>query len=245
MNRADLARWLRRWLRAAREEMPRQAGRPDEPGTDSADPSSVEAGEPFDNGDDSPPEPSRPDPEEQLIELRESARGCTLCGLKEGRTQVVFDQGTTRARVMVIGEAPGAREDEQGVPFVGPSGELLRKGFKKVGLEEDDLYITNTVKCRPPENRDPEADELEACRPYLNRQLDLVDPVVVLSLGSFALQYCLGDDHRITRSRGEVYDWEGRDLVPTFHPGYVLRNRSAAQDFVNDLHRAASLLDDE
>ncbi|MFB6345243.1 MAG: uracil-DNA glycosylase [bacterium] len=112
-------------------------------------------------------------------------------------------------------------------------------GFEKVGLPKEKIYITNTVKCRPPDNRNPRQDELEACRPYLDQQIDIIDPDVILTLGNFALQYCLGDDRRITQSRGQVYDWNDRDLVPTFHPAYILRNQNEAQTFINDLKLAS------
>jgi DNA polymerase len=155
----------------------------------------------------------------------------------------VFADGRAAADIFVIGEAPGAQEDREGLPFVGKAGELLRGGFEKVGLDEDQIYITNTVKCRPPDNRDPREDELSACRSYLDRQLERVDPDVVLALGSFAIQYCLGEGTRVGASRGTVHEWNGRDLVTTYHPAYILRNNNEAQTFINDLNRVRTLLD--
>ena len=180
--------------------------------------------------------------QEELLQAEEELAGCTECQLAENRTQVVFGQGDTSARIMVVGEAPGAREDEQGLPFVGPSGKLLRGGFEKVGLEEEDIYITNVVKCRPPNNRDPKSEELASCRSVLDRQLELIDPEVILTVGNFGLRYFLGEDKNITSARGEVYTWEERPLVPTYHPGYILRNRTQADSFVGDLKLAADQL---
>jgi len=190
-----------------------------------------------------PPSPSGGKPaREALQRLAREAKGCERCRLCENRRQVVFGEGTADARLLVIGEAPGAREDEQGRPFVGPAGELLRGGFEKIGLDLEAVYITNTVKCRPPENRNPRGDELQACRSYLDDQLELIDPEVVLTLGNFALRYCLGEDERIGACRGQVFSWQERSLVPTYHPAYILRNRSQAQSFINDLKRAVDQL---
>ncbi len=250
MDKRDLVHELRRYIRAQRREEP-----PTRP--DSGEPAPpVEAGEPPATGGE---EPAASAPsggtswsvsttvqqrQRRLDELTREASGCQLCELSENRSQVVFGDGSVRARVLVVGEAPGAREDEQGLPFVGPAGELLRGGLRKVGLHEEDVYITNTVKCRPPDNRDPRSDELSACRPYLNQQLEFIDPRVVLTLGNFALQYCLGEDRRISRSRGDVYEWKQRTIVPTYHPAYVLRNRGQAQAFLDDLHLASRQIAD-
>jgi uracil-DNA glycosylase family 4 len=181
--------------------------------------------------------------QERLENLEDEATGCTKCELSESRTQVVFSDGSASADIFVIGEGPGAQEDEQGVPFVGRSGKLLRRGFEKVGLDQDRIYITNTVKCRPPENRGPRKVELEACRPYLDEQFELVDPEVVLALGSFAIEYCLGDDRRVGESRGTVHQWRGTDLVATYHPAFILRNNNQAQTFIDDLVKVRSLIE--
>ncbi|MGM0380833.1 MAG: uracil-DNA glycosylase [bacterium] len=179
------------------------------------------------------------DRREKLNLAKDNISGCEKCELADNRTQIVYGQGDVTARIMVVGEAPGAREDEQGLPFVGPSGKLLRGGFEKVGLADDDIYITNVVKCRPPDNRDPRSEELQSCRPYLDRQLEIIDPEVILTVGNFGLRYFLGEDRNISSSRGEVYTWQDRPLVPTYHPGYILRNRSQADSFVRDLKLAA------
>jgi DNA polymerase len=161
-----------------------------------------------------------------LQALAEEASPCTGCGLAAGRTTVVFGSGSPTADLMFVGEAPGAREDEQGVPFVGRSGQLLgRLLAEELGLDRSDCYIANVVKCRPPGNRDPRPDEIAACRPYLERQLDLVDPTVVVTLGNFSSKLLLGTDVGITKLRGKAYRFgePERHLVPTFHPAAALR----------------------
>jgi uracil-DNA glycosylase family 4 len=160
---------------------------------------------------------------ERLNELRVEALVCTACRLSEGRTQVVFGDGNPEADVVFVGEAPGQREDEQGVPFVGRSGQLLDQLLGEVGLEREDVYIANVVKCRPPSNRDPRPDEIEACKGYLSEQLKLIDPTVVVTLGNFSSKLLLKTETGITRVRGTAYEWWGRRLVPTFHPAAALR----------------------
>jgi len=160
---------------------------------------------------------------DRLGELRAKALACTACRLAEGRTQVVFGDGNPEADVVFVGEAPGQREDEQGVPFVGRSGQLLDQLLDEVGLKRTDVYIANVVKCRPPNNRDPRPDEIEACKGYLSEQLQLIDPKVVVTLGNFSSKLLLKTKTGITRVRGTAYEWWGRHLVPTFHPAAALR----------------------
>jgi len=160
---------------------------------------------------------------ESLRVLESIASVCTGCGLSEGRTNVVFSSGSPDASVMVVGEGPGRQEDEEGIPFVGRSGQLLVKLFGEIGLERGDIYITNVVKCRPPNNRDPKPDEIDACKPYLRRQIELVDPAVVVTVGNFSSKLLLTTTTGITRLRGSAYEWWGRYLVPTFHPAAALR----------------------
>ncbi len=159
----------------------------------------------------------------RLSELRTEALVCTACRLSEGRTQVVFGDGNPEADVVFVGEAPGQHEDEQGVPFVGRSGQLLDQLLGEIGLERADVYIANVVKCRPPSNRDPRPDEIEACKGYLSEQLKLIDPRVVVTLGNFSSKLLLKTETGITRLRGTAYEWWGRHLVPTFHPAAALR----------------------
>jgi DNA polymerase len=231
VNQSRLAYELHRYVAARRGEEP-----PIFPSSAENDPISA-------NPRNDQPEERTENSQKKLEGLENEAEGCQQCGLAENRTQVVFADGTAEADIFVIGEAPGAREDEQGLPFVGKAGELLRGGFEKVGLDKGQIYITNTVKCRPPDNRDPRAAELSSCRSYLDRQLDLVDPSVVLALGSFAIEYCLGEGTRVGASRGTVHEWNGRDLVTSYHPAYILRNNNEAQTFINDLNRARNLFE--
>lgn len=159
-----------------------------------------------------------------LEQLATEARGCTRCPLADTRTQVVFGVGDPTSRLVFVGEAPGRDEDLSGEPFVGRSGQLLdRLVLEEVGLTRDRFYITNVVKSRPPGNRDPRPDEIEACRPWLERQLDLIDPVVVVTLGNFASKLLLSTSDGITKLRGRTYPYRNGVLVPTFHPAAVLR----------------------
>ena len=173
-------------------------------------------------------------------ELRATALSCTACRLCEQRTHVVFGMGDPRAELMFVGEGPGAEEDAQGLPFVGRSGKLLdRLMAEEMGLTRDSAYIANVVKCRPPENRDPRPDEIAACRPFLERQIELIDPKVLVTLGNFASKLLLGTTTGITRLRGRAYAWGGRVLVPTLHPAAVLRGGGDAMANVRaDLVRA-------
>ncbi|MDH3731779.1 MAG: uracil-DNA glycosylase [Acidimicrobiia bacterium] len=159
----------------------------------------------------------------ELDQLSVVASSCTDCGLSESRTQVVFGAGDPEADLMFIGEGPGFNEDQLGLPFVGKSGELLDKLLGEIDLERSDTYIANVVKCRPPGNRDPRPDEIDACKGYLRRQLELIQPQVVVTLGNFSTKLLLKTATGITRLRGQAYPWWGRHLVPTFHPAAGLR----------------------
>jgi uracil-DNA glycosylase family 4 len=158
----------------------------------------------------------------ELEAVTAEAAGCTRCRLRESRTQVVFGQGDPHADLMFVGEAPGFHEDRQGVPFVGPSGQLLNRLLEGIGLRREDVYICNVVKSRPPQNRDPQPDEIAACRPWLDAQIRLVDPKVVVTLGNFAAKTLLETTTGITRLRGQTYPFQGRILLPTFHPAAAL-----------------------
>jgi uracil-DNA glycosylase family 4 len=160
----------------------------------------------------------------KLSELATQAAGCTRCRLSSGRTNVVFGTGNPRAKLMFVGEAPGEQEDLQGLPFVGRSGQLLDKlVLEEMGLTRKDFYIANTVKCRPPGNRDPLADEIEACSGYLAGQIEHIRPAVVVSLGNFATRLLLATSEGISKLRGHVYSYGSTQLVPTFHPSAALR----------------------
>jgi uracil-DNA glycosylase len=158
----------------------------------------------------------------ELEAVAAEAAGCTRCRLHESRTQVVFGQGDPNADLMFVGEAPGFHEDRQGLPFVGPSGQLLNRLLEGIGLRRQDVYIANLVKSRPPKNRDPLPDEIAACRPWLDAQIRLVDPKVVVTLGNFAARTLLETTTGISRLRGRTYPFQGRVLLPTFHPAAAL-----------------------
>ncbi len=161
--------------------------------------------------------------EQELKALAEEAAACVACGLAETRTNVVFGVGSPDADLMFIGEAPGRNEDLQGEPFVGAAGRLLDRLAGEVGIERNDVYIANVLKCRPPGNRDPREEEIAACKGYLARQIRLIDPTVVMTLGNFASKLLLKTATGITRLRGTAYPWWGRFVVPTFHPAAALR----------------------
>jgi DNA polymerase len=164
-----------------------------------------------------------------LDALREEALGCTRCPLAETRTQVVFGVGNAHADLIFVGEGPGAEEDKQGIPFVGRAGQLLTRLIEGIGLTRDDVYIANVVKCRPPGNRDPQPEEIEACRPYLEGQLHFLQPRVVVTLGNFATKLLLETKEGITKLRGREFPYrEGAVLIPTFHPAAVLRGGGTA-----------------
>lgn len=162
---------------------------------------------------------------EALRQLESVAKVCTLCRLAETRTQVVFGTGDPQAELMLVGEAPGYNEDQQGEPFVGPAGQLLNRLLTEIGLAREDVYIANVIKCRPPNNRDPLQDEIDCCKDYLRGQISLVDPKVVMTLGNFASKLLLRTETGITRLRGRAYPWwQGRLLIPTYHPAAALRS---------------------
>ena len=165
---------------------------------------------------------------------------CKLHGL--GRSQIVFGEGNPDADLMFVGEAPGADEDEQGVPFVGRSGQKLTQMIEAIQLTREAVYIANVIKCRPPQNRNPEPDEVATCEPFLFRQIDAIRPRVIVALGKFAAQTLLCTDEPISKLRGRVFDYRGAKLIPTFHPAYVLRNPSSRREVWEDLKLARQLL---
>lgn len=182
-------------------------------------------------------DPSSLGSQAELAALRAVAEQCTKCRLCEGRNKVVFGVGNTeRPLIAFIGEGPGAEEDKTGEPFVGRAGQLLTGAITKgMGLRREDIYICNVVKCRPPENRAPLPDEVAACTPYLYRQLELIQPKVIVTLGQPAQLATSGVDLGITKLRGQWQSWRGFKLMPTFHPAYILRNPPAKRFFWEDL----------
>jgi len=160
---------------------------------------------------------------------------CRRCRLCEGRTQVVFGVGDPHARLMFIGEGPGQEEDRLGEPFVGRAGKLLDAMLRAMGLPRRQVYIANVVKCRPPGNRDPQDDEVAACRPYLERQVELVNPEVIVTLGRIAARHLLGRTEAMRDLRGRWTSWRGRRVLPTYHPAYLLRTPSAKAEAWRDL----------
>jgi DNA polymerase len=186
-----------------------------------------------------PPAPAQTDDGARLVRLRvlaEEVKSCTRCGLHSTRTQTVFARGTPASGLCFIGEGPGADEDAQGLPFVGAAGQLLDRMIDAMGLARDDVYVANIVKCRPPNNRKPEPDEMAACVPYLAEQIELAKPQVIVALGGTAVQGLLGTTDGITRLRGRWKLYRGRIAVmPTFHPAYLLRTPAAKRQVWEDL----------
>jgi uracil-DNA glycosylase len=177
-----------------------------------------------------------------LEAVRTELGECTRCKLHKTRTNIVFGVGSPEARLMFVGEAPGEDEDLQGYPFVGKAGQLLTKMIEAMGLRREDVYICNTVKCRPPNNRNPEADELLACEPFLKGQLGAVKPEVIVTLGKFAAQALLREQTPITRLRGQWREYEGIPVMPTFHPAYLLRSPAEKGKVWEDLKQVMQRL---
>jgi len=181
-----------------------------------------------------------------LEALRAHIGDCTRCKLHTlGRRQVVFGVGSPTADLMFVGEAPGADEDRLGEPFVGRAGQLLTKIIEAINLRREDVYIANVIKCRPPGNRNPEADEVATCEPFLTRQIEIIRPKVIVALGTFAAHLLLQTDAPISRLRGRVHDYHGASLIPTFHPAYLLRSPDRKRDVWEDMKKVRALLNDE
>ena len=173
--------------------------------------------------------------QETLEEIRAELEECRRCALCKGRRNIVFGVGDPHARVVFVGEAPGREEDEKGAPFVGEAGRLLDCILFAMGLRREEVYICNVIKCRPPGNRDPEPEEIEACEPYLKRQLAAIRPQLIVTLGRFAAQSLLRDGSPIGRLRGAWREYEGIPLMPTYHPAYLLRNPVAKREAWEDM----------
>jgi uracil-DNA glycosylase family 4 len=184
-------------------------------------------------------------PEQALRAIRDEIGDCTRCKLhQQGRTQIVFGVGHPSADLMFVGEAPGADEDIQGIPFVGRAGQLLTKIIEAIGLTRDQVYIANVIKCRPPGNRNPDPDEVERCEPFLFQQIDRIQPKVIVALGTFAAKALLKTQDPISRLRGRVYDYRGAKLIPTFHPAFLLRSPERKRDVWEDMKKVRALLDE-
>src|ERR1051326_91668 len=179
-----------------------------------------------------------------LRAIREDIGDCTRCKLhKQGRKQIVFGVGNPRAQLMFVGEAPGADEDKQGEPFVGRAGQLLTKIIEAIDLKREDVYIANVIKCRPPGNRNPEPDEVAVCQPFLFQQIDIIQPRVIVALGTHAAHALLQTDTPISRLRGKVLEFRGGSrLVPTFHPAFLLRSPERKRDVWEDMKTVRALL---
>lgn len=177
-----------------------------------------------------------------LDALKDHIGPCTRCKLAKGRTNLVFGAGHPNAKLMFVGEAPGADEDEQGVPFVGRAGKLLTDMILAMGFGREDVYIANVVKCRPPNNRNPEPDEIASCMPFLKKQIEIVNPRVLVCLGKFAAQTVLKTEVAISKLRGRFHERDGITIMPTFHPSYLLRNPGMKKSVWEDLQQVMKKL---
>jgi uracil-DNA glycosylase len=180
--------------------------------------------------------------DDSLLKIREDLGECTRCKLHTTRNKIVFGDGSAKADLVFVGEGPGRDEDAQGLPFVGRAGKLLTQMIEAMGLQRKDVYICNVVKCRPPENRLPEPDEIKTCSPFLLRQLDAIDPKVIVCLGACSAQTLLETNRGISHFRGQWLDFRGRKLMATYHPAYLLRNPAAKADVWKDLQKVMAVL---
>jgi len=180
--------------------------------------------------------------QKKLQKIHQKLQNCAQCSLCQYRTHVVSGEGHPCAQLVFIGEAPGAQEDLQGRPFVGKAGQLLDRMISAIGLKREDVFITNVVKCRPPGNRNPTPDEVQECSPFLFEQLQIIQPKIIVCLGKFAAQTLLQTHTPITQLRGKLYPFHGAQIIPTFHPAYLLRNPSAKREVWEDLKQVAAQL---
>jgi len=189
------------------------------------------------------PPPEARDAGAALADIRADLGDCTRCKLhRMGRRQIVYGVGNPDASLMFVGEAPGHDEDLQGIPFVGRAGQLLTKIIEAIGLSRDDVYIANVIKCRPPENRNPEPDEVASCEPFLFRQVQAIKPQVIVALGTFAAQALLRTNDPISRLRGKIFHYGDARLIPTFHPAYLLRSPERKREVWEDMKLVRALL---
>jgi DNA polymerase len=183
-----------------------------------------------------------PHSHKSLAEMEIGLRGCCLCPLSKQRENIVFGAGNPQARLVLVGEAPGREEDEKGIPFVGEAGKLLDKILQAMNLSRNEVYICNVLKCRPPDNRDPQPNEISSCEPFLKQQLALIQPELIVTLGRFAAQELLKTTEPIGKLRGHWHEYEGIPLMPTFHPAYLLRNSSGKRLVWEDMKQVMQRL---
>ncbi len=177
-----------------------------------------------------------------LQEVRKELGDCKRCKLHRTRRTIVFGEGNEKATLMFIGEGPGYDEDVQGRPFVGKAGQLLTKIIESINLSREEVYIANIVKCRPPQNRNPEPDEIESCNPFLMKQIRVIQPKIICALGTFAAQTLLKTDTKISALRGKLFDLEGIKVIPTYHPAFLLRNPERKRDVWEDMKKISELI---
>lgn len=177
-----------------------------------------------------------------LEEIRMELGDCRRCKLHRTRRSIVFGKGNPKAKLMLIGEGPGYEEDVQGMPFVGKAGQLLTKILQSIHLQRDEVYITNIIKCRPPQNRNPEPDEIQNCHPFLLKQIEAIEPKIICALGTFAAQTLLKTEVKITALRGKFYDFNRIKVIATYHPAYLLRNPERKRDVWEDMKQISRWL---
>jgi uracil-DNA glycosylase len=186
--------------------------------------------------------PALPPPKSTLKEVRTDLGECKRCKLHRTRRTLVFGEGNEKATLMLVGEGPGYEEDIQGKPFVGKAGQLLTKILQSIHIEREQVYIANIVKCRPPQNRNPEPDEISACLPFILRQIQVIQPKIICALGTVATQSLLQTQGKITALRGKCFDLTGIRMIPTYHPAFLLRNPERKKDVWEDMKRIAAWL---
>jgi len=174
-----------------------------------------------------------------LEEVRKELGDCKRCKLHQTRRTIVFGEGNEKATLMFIGEGPGYDEDVQGRPFVGKAGQLLTKIIQSINLQREEVYIANIIKCRPPQNRNPEPDEIQSCNPFLQKQIQVIQPKIICALGAFSAQTLLKTETKITALRGKFYDLEGIKVIPTYHPAFLLRNPDKKREVWEDMKKIA------
>ena len=179
---------------------------------------------------------------ESLETIRNELGECKRCKLYSGRTNIVFGAGSPNAKLIFVGEGPGYDEDKKGEPFVGRAGQLLTKIIEAINLKRDEVYICNIIKCRPPSNRNPATDEIKACFPFLKRQVDAICPDYICALGTFAAQTLLDTDEPISKLRGRLFDYRGIQVMPTYHPAYLLRSPEKKRDVWEDMKKLIGLM---